>query len=75
MSEVVEIIKTSFDGLENKSERAIRDESLGLFTDDGKLTAQGNAAEFISKLPEIKMYIGWDGEVYPKFKLISRKVN
>ena len=73
--DIIELIKISFDTLENRISNAISEKSLGMFTSSKGLTAQGNVSRFIAKLSNIKMYVGWDCEVYPKYKIIIHKVN
>lgn len=73
MTEVIEIIEISFDGLENKLSNAVCEKSLGLFIAAGTLTSQGKASKFVESLPPVKMYLGWDGVIYPKYKMIKHK--
>jgi len=64
MKIIVELIQIDFDSSENHNPRYSN--SLGMFEEGGSLTANGNAAEWLSKQPPIKMYWGYDGNIYPK---------
>lgn len=75
MSEAIQVFKIGFDGLENNIGNAIYEELLGTFTEKGSLSARGNASIFISELPPMKHYAGWDGNVYPKIEIRKIKIN
>ena len=65
--EVITVYKVDFDNLENRD--AIMREKLGVFVAKGDLTAHGVASGFINSLEPHRHYLGWDGEVYPKYVL------
>jgi len=46
---------------------------LGIFLDKKSgLTAHGSCSNWIKKnLNNIRMYLGWNGQVYPQFKIIE----
>lgn len=75
MEEAIELIKITFDNLENRTSNCVIKESLGIFTESGKLTAHGNVNKFIHELPDVSVYLGWDGEVYPQYILKKHSVN
>ncbi len=60
---VFNLYRTDFDGLENHIRNAREEQLVAVFTDYKNLKS---AVEAI--LP-IKMYLGWDDEVYPKFRV------
>ncbi len=68
INEVCEALRYDFDNLENRD--ALRVTSLGIFgPGNDRESAVGKAACFIEQLPPERRYWGWDGEVYPRFKL------
>ena len=69
--EVKELIKKDFDGMENKNPEVY--ETIGLFTDDKDKNAHKKIMEYLSTL-KITPYLGWDGEVYPKFKVNKKEI-
>jgi hypothetical protein len=73
--EIMELIKIDFDGLENHCSNAIMTKTLGLFVADDGLSAHGKCREFIATLAPEKRYLGWDGNIYPKYKTRTRIAN
>ena len=71
MSEILRLVRIDFDNMENHD--PIEEEILGVFIPSGGLSAWGMAAEWIRTQPPIKMYLGYDHEIYPKFRLIKEK--
>lgn len=65
----LKLIEVSFDNLENGYAEAICREELGVFVDGDKLTAHGKVEEFLRTLEPRHPYLGYDGEVYPQFKV------
>lgn len=59
--------RIDFDTLENHD--PVRKTQLGLFSPDGRLTAHGKVSDFFLKLKPVQLYLGWDGQIYPKFEL------
>lgn len=74
MDEVVILYRIDFDGSENSSSSAISKRELGVFGNKSPLSPQGNCSNYISNLEPIKVYLGWDGEIYPKFKMETKYV-
>ena len=68
MQENVRVIKTDFDALENRLSNAISEKHLKTFTAGDGLTSHGKAKKYIESLEPVKLYVGWDGEVYPKYR-------
>lgn len=71
--EIIELIQCDHDNMENHA--AYREFSRGLFTNLGSRTAHGVISDFIANLQPFQMYLGYDGEVYPKFKLVKREIH
>ena len=69
MTEIVRVIRRDFDSLENRSADAVSDVCVGTFIGNAKLTAQGVAKEWLSEQPPVRLYLGWDGNVYPQFRI------
>lgn len=67
MKEIIRLVKIDHNNLENKD--ALYIENLGTFVDGDVLTAHGKVSKFISEMPAEKRYLGWDGNVYPQYKL------
>lgn len=67
MEEVITLTRVDHDNLENKD--PICTTKLGIFVGEDGLTAHGKVAEFIRNMKPEKRYLGWDGEVYPQYKL------
>ena len=67
MSEIIRLIKINHDNLENRE--AVYKTSLGTFIEGDGLTAHGKVDKFIRDMPPEKRYLGWDGSVYPQYKL------
>lgn len=70
--EGIQIFKIVFDSMENSLDAAINETLLGTFIGNENLTAHGNASNFISKLEPMGVYLGWDGNVYPK--IVIKKI-
>lgn len=52
-----------------ENHNALCKEKVKTFLPKGTLTAFGVASEYIHSLPSEKIYLGWDHEIYPKYKL------
>lgn len=61
MHEVIILTRVAFDGWENDINSARIEERIGVFSSHKSLKDY-----FDSKKPE-SHYLGWDGEVYPKY--------
>ena len=66
--EAIQVFRDDFDNMENHSPECSK--LLGTFIEKEGKTAYGNASIFISNINPIKVYSGYDGEVYPKFRLV-----
>lgn len=69
---IIELIQIDFDTDENRDPTSIK--SHGLFMDDGVLTAHGKMHAYLKTLPKIKPYLGWDGNIYPRFEVRTNEV-
>lgn len=67
MTNAIKLVMYSFDDLENRDAR--EEHLIGVFVDGDKLTAHGKIEEWFKKKSPFHMYLGWDGKVYPRFKL------
>jgi hypothetical protein len=63
------LIKVDFDGMENRLPEAVCKEELATFVDDGRDSAYRKAEGYLSVLAPVKVYLGWDQQVYPQFRL------
>lgn len=70
--DAIKLIKVGFDTLENRD--PIYEIEMGVFVDDNSLTAHGKIAKWFNEHEPVKMYLGWDGQVYPKFKMEPCKI-
>lgn len=72
MKEALKLVKISFDSMENHN--PVTEKEIGIFVENDSLSAHGKASEYIDKmLPPVKLYLGYDGKLYPRFEL--RPVN
>lgn len=70
--EVIEVIKISFDNLENRISDAIIKESIGMFSSsDTSTPVHGVVAKYINELPPVNLYMGWDGDIYPQYRTVK----
>ena len=69
----IEVIREDFDNSENIRAQAHQITTLATCKDGPELTAHGHAAEFISQIPAMGYFLGWDGEVYPKIKTARKE--
>lgn len=69
--EVIRLVQVNFDILENQSSNAISEKELGMFVGSVKLSAHGNCNEFIKKMKPIGHFLGWNGRIYPQFKIYT----
>ena len=68
MSEIMRVTRIDFDGMENTPTEYCSEGKY--FKSNGKLSAHGVCGEYLSSLT-VTPYLGWNGEVYPKFKVES----
>ena len=69
----LKLTKIGFDNLENRDGEVVEFEKI--FVDGNGLTAHGNAEKWLCVQPAEKHYLGWDGQVYPRYKLEPCYIN
>lgn len=60
-----QLYKIDFDNMENHN--PITKKLIATFASKDNLTPHGNCSEYISKMEKQRMYLGYDGLIYPKF--------
>ena len=73
MKEIIKVKRLDFDNLENHSPYYVAWEKY--FEAAGNLTAHGIAREYFKNMPPVEMYLGWDQQVYPQFKIETIRTN
>ena len=73
--EIVRLIMRTFDTMENRHAESIHDQCLGTFVAEDGLSAHGVASEWLEQHPPIKVYLAWDGQVYPQFRVVVETAN
>jgi hypothetical protein len=68
-AEAVQLFRDDFDTFDNTNPSMTR--LLGTFIEKDGRTAHGNANKFIQELQPVKLYLGWDGKVYPQYRLVK----
>jgi len=53
---------------QNQPAAAVHEEDLGTFVDGGGKTAHAKVDEVLQAL-EVHPFLGWDGNVYPRFRV------
>ena len=66
------ISRIDFNTLANISSKAIIREELATFLDDSTERAYTKCTRYLNALPAVRLYIGWDNEIYPKF-IVEKK--
>lgn len=68
MSDVKRLVRIDFDNMENRN--PVTKKVLGVFVGDERgLTAHGKASEWFKKQEPVHFYLGYDGQIYPQFRL------
>jgi hypothetical protein len=73
MTEIIRVVRTDFDSMENHSPRS--EKTIATFLPEGPITAYGKAAIWFRSQPPVALYTGYDLQVYPQFKLIMEIAN
>jgi len=68
MSFSLSLIRVEFHA-EDHPDVAVVPEALATFVEDETQTAHEKLAAFVRALPPVKLYVGWDGTVYPQFRV------
>jgi hypothetical protein len=54
---------------EDHPDVAVVPETLATFVEDAKQTAHDKLVAFVRALPPVKICVGWDGNIYPQFRV------
>jgi len=65
MVEIIKLVRTDFDNPENHN--AICKKDIAIFVGDEKTNAHKKCSIFLEQMKPAHQYLGWDGQVYPKF--------
>lgn len=65
--ESIRLVQVDFDNMENHNPEERK--TIGVFVEGDNLSAHGKISEWFEKNGNFHLYLGWDGEVYPKFEL------
>jgi hypothetical protein len=71
--EVYNLYQVDFDNFENTVE--LSKKLLASFYTGREGTAHFKCSEFISKITMPQFYLGWNGEIYPKFEITRSYAN
>ncbi len=67
---ILTLIKIDFQNMENSESNAISETDIESFSDEENITAFKKLSDYIDEqMYETKMYIGWNKEVYPQFRI------
>lgn len=70
---VSRLVQIDFDTLENESAQALSVKQIGVFQDDEKLRAHGKIAQWFGG-KKFDLYLAWNGQVYPQFRIEESQV-
>lgn len=65
MVKLLRLVKTGFDTMENHN--PLFKEEIGVFVDDGDMMAHGKIGDWLKDNGPFEFYLGYDGNVYPRF--------
>lgn len=73
MSDIIRLVRIDFDNLENRI--SIYETEIGIFLPDQakNLSASGVMSKWLQSQPPVKIYSGWDGEIYPQWRVEKKK--
>ncbi len=63
----IRLVRVDFDNMENRDAKS--EIQVGIFVDGEKVTAHGAVANYFVTQQPVQVYLGWDGNVYPQFRL------
>ena len=64
------VIKVDFDSRQELEALALSEEELGAFVDgDGQETARSKVDAFLKTLYTESLYLGWNNQIYPQFRV------
>lgn len=70
--EVIRLVRIDFDSMENREPRYETD--MGTFAATRDLTASGRVKRWMSEQKPVQLYVGYDGQVYPQFRLEAKRL-
>lgn len=65
IKQIKRLVRLDFDNLENHN--PLSEHLVACFADDTNKTVHAALAEFLGMMPAVRLYAGYDGEIYPKF--------
>lgn len=68
MGKYIRLVQVDFDIMENRADSAITETEIGIFKESGDISAHGKIQKWFEDLVSVKLYLAWDGEVYPKYR-------
>jgi hypothetical protein len=63
MVEIIKLVRTDFDNVGSH----LCKNDIAIFVGDEKAHASEKFRTYLDAMAPLKLYYGWDGEVYPKF--------
>lgn len=63
----IRLVREDFDSLENDYSAAYSRTEVGIFVDDDKMTANAKVKAHLDWMEPVKVYLAWDGKLYPRF--------
>jgi hypothetical protein len=72
VADVKKLTRIDFDTMENHSPEVHTE--VGIFTPGDGLTAYGKISRWFQEQEPVKLYTGYDGQVYPQWKIEPVKV-
>jgi len=72
MAEIKRLVRIDFNNLENHS--PLSESVVACFVDDADKTAHAYACDFFCTMAPVRLYLGYDSNVYPKFMLVAEPI-
>ena len=66
-SDLIRLVRIGFDSLENHN--PVYETEIGIFNSRDGLSSYGRVAEWFRAQEPVKLYTGYDGQVYPQWRL------
>lgn len=66
-AKAVRLVREDFDPLENDYSAAYSRTEVGIFVDDSNMTANAKVKGYLGQMDPVKIYLAWDGKLYPRF--------
>lgn len=71
-TDLIRLMRIDFDNLENHN--PIKEECIGVFVGSNGLSAHGKVGSWFAKQKSEKLYLGYNKQVYPQFRLVKDKI-